>query len=149
MRSRRRLRTAGSRSRTSRLISIIYPARHCRGYGWFTSEDVKASSLAPYEAENTQQTKMPAIIGALQEHIDAEEERLSRQREESWRRQREEGRIRKRQLFEAGAVSGGHWSAVSRDFTAAATAGPIGPFRAKISAGRFFGSRRSEIPARS
>ncbi len=74
-------------------------------YSQIPNDDLQASCLALYEAEKVQGTEMPAIIGALQEHIEAEEDRLSREREEGWRRHQEEERLRKQQLFEAGADS--------------------------------------------
>ena len=46
---------------------------------------------------------MPAIVGAIQEHIELEEERLSREHEEDYRRHKEEERIRLQQRFVAGA----------------------------------------------
>jgi hypothetical protein len=81
-------------------------AVHEEPYNQYPNEDVKASCLTLFESEKAQGTEMPAIIGALQEHIEAEEDRLSREREEGWRRHREEERLRKQQLFEAGADSG-------------------------------------------
>jgi len=74
-------------------------------YSHFPNDDLKASCLALYEAEKAQGTEMSAIIGALQEHVEAEEDRLTREREERWRRHQEEERIRKQQRFEAGADS--------------------------------------------
>lgn len=49
---------------------------------------------------------MPAIIGALQEHIELEEERLSREREEARIRHLAEERLRAQQRFMAGADYG-------------------------------------------
>ena len=69
------------------------------------NDDLQASCLALYEAEKAQGTEMPAIIGALQEHIEAEEDRLSREHEEGWRRRQQEERLQKQQRFEAGADS--------------------------------------------
>jgi hypothetical protein len=74
-------------------------------YSQYPDEEVKASCLALYEAEKAQGTEMAAIIGALQEHIEAEQDRLSREREEGWRQRQREERLRKQQLFEAGADS--------------------------------------------
>lgn len=49
---------------------------------------------------------MPAIIGALREHIELEEERLSREREEARLRYLAEERLRAQQRFMAGADCG-------------------------------------------
>ena len=59
----------------------------------YPNEDVQQSCLALYEAEKAQGTEMAAIIGALQEHVELEEDRLSREREEEYRRQKEEERL--------------------------------------------------------
>lgn len=75
-------------------------------YGHYPNEDVKASCLALYEAEKAQGTEMPAIIGALQEHIEVEEDRLSRKRDEAYRRHQAEERVRAQQRFMAGADCG-------------------------------------------
>jgi hypothetical protein len=59
---------------------------------------------------------MPAIIGALREHIEVEEDRLRCEREETYRRNREAERIRLEERFLSGADSG--WTPVkgSADF---------------------------------
>jgi hypothetical protein len=49
---------------------------------------------------------MLAIIGALREHIEFEEDRLSREREEARLRYQAEERLRAQQLFMAGADCG-------------------------------------------
>lgn len=74
-------------------------------YSPFPNDDLKASCLGLYEAEKSQGTEMSAIIGALREHIDAEEDRLNREHQELLRRLQEEERVRKQQLFEGGADS--------------------------------------------
>lgn len=74
-------------------------------YSQYPDDELKASCLALYEAEKAQGTEMAAIIGALQEHIEVEQDRLSREREEGWRQRQQEERLRKQQLFEAGADS--------------------------------------------
>ena len=45
-------------------------------YSSYPNEELKAGCLALYEAEKAQGTELPAIIGALQEYIELEEERL-------------------------------------------------------------------------
>jgi hypothetical protein len=75
-------------------------------YGQYPNEDVKASCLALYETEKAQGTEMPAIIGALKEHIELEEDRLRREREEARLRYQTEERLRAQQRFMAGADCG-------------------------------------------
>ncbi len=81
-------------------------AIHEEPYAQYPNEDIKASCLALYEAEKAQGTKMTAIIGALQEHVELEEERINRKREDSLRRLREEERLRAQQQFSAGTDCG-------------------------------------------
>jgi hypothetical protein len=76
----------------------------------YPNEELKAGCLALYESEKAQGTELPAIVGALQEHIELEEERLRREREENYRRNREEERIRLEQKFLSGADCG--WTQV-------------------------------------
>jgi hypothetical protein len=72
----------------------------------YPNEELKAGCLTLYESEKAQGTELPAIVGALQEHIELEEERLRLEREETYRRNREEERIRLEQKFLSGADSG-------------------------------------------
>jgi hypothetical protein len=81
-------------------------AIHEEPYGYHPNDDVKASCLALYEAEKAQGTEMPAIIGALQEHIEFEEDRLGREREVARLRYQAEAHLRARQRFMAGADCG-------------------------------------------
>ena len=74
-------------------------------------EDLKAGCLALYEAERAQGTELRAIIGALQEHIEAEAHRLAREREEAWRRVREEAQKTLEARFLNGAECG--WTPVN------------------------------------
>jgi hypothetical protein len=76
----------------------------------YPNEGLKAGCLILYEAEKAQGTELPAIVGALQEHIELEEDRLSRDREETYRRNREGEWIRLEQKFLSGADSG--WTQV-------------------------------------
>jgi hypothetical protein len=78
----------------------------------YPNDDLKASCLALFETEKAQGTELPAIIGAIQEHIELEEERLSREQQERYRRQREEERVRLEQRFLAGADCG--WTPVGK-----------------------------------
>lgn len=45
-------------------------------YSDFPRDELQPGCLALYEAEKAEGTEMPAIIGALQEHVEREEERL-------------------------------------------------------------------------
>ena len=75
-------------------------------YVRYPNEDIKDGCLALYEAEKAQGTEMRAIIGALEEFIDLEEERLRCEREERFRRERQEEKDRLTQRFMAGADCG-------------------------------------------
>uniref|UniRef100_Q07PN6 Uncharacterized protein n=1 Tax=Rhodopseudomonas palustris (strain BisA53) TaxID=316055 RepID=Q07PN6_RHOP5 len=72
----------------------------------YPNEELKAGCLALYEIEKAQGTDMPAIVGAIQEYIEFEEERLRREREEAYKRSREEARIALQQRFMSGADCG-------------------------------------------
>jgi hypothetical protein len=76
----------------------------------YPNEDLKAGCLALYEIEKAQRTGLPAIIGALREYIELEEDRLSRERDETYRRNREAERVRLEEKFLSGADSG--WTPV-------------------------------------
>jgi hypothetical protein len=85
-------------------------------YSHYPNEDLKTGCLALYEAEKAKGTELPAIIGALQEHVELEEERLRREQQETYRRNQEDERIRLEQRFLAGADCG--WTQIdkSQDF---------------------------------
>ncbi|TWB67155.1 hypothetical protein FBZ94_101836 [Bradyrhizobium sacchari] len=55
---------------------------------------------------------MRAIIGALQEHIEREEDRLRREREENWRRLKADERAKLEQRFSSGADCG--WTKIEK-----------------------------------
>jgi hypothetical protein len=78
----------------------------------YPNEELKASCLALYEAEKTLGTELPAIVGAIQEHIEIEEERLRHEREETYRENREKERILLQQRFLAGADCG--WTKIEK-----------------------------------
>jgi hypothetical protein len=59
----------------------------------YPNEDLKSGCLALYETEKAQGTELPAIVGALREYIELEEDRLRREREETYRRNREAERV--------------------------------------------------------
>jgi hypothetical protein len=81
-------------------------------YSSYPKDDLKTGCLVLYEAEKAQGTELPAIIGALQEHIELEEERLRREQQETYRRHQEAERIRLQQRFLAGADGG--WTQIER-----------------------------------
>lgn len=72
-------------------------------YNRYPNEDVKEGCLAVFERERSAGTEMIAIIGAIQEFIEFEEERLRVLNEERYRQSREEERVRQEQMFMAGA----------------------------------------------
>jgi hypothetical protein len=76
----------------------------------YPNEELKAGCLVLYQIEKSEGTELPAIIGALQEYIELEEDRLRREQEETYRRNREAERIRLEQKFLSGADSG--WTPV-------------------------------------
>lgn len=78
-------------------------AFHEEPYEPYPNEDVREGCLALYEREKAAGTELPAIIGALQEYVEAEEERFRREHEERWKRHREEERIALERRFLAGA----------------------------------------------
>ncbi len=79
-------------------------------YASYPNDNLKVGCLALYETEKTEGTEMPAIIGALQEYIEAEENRLAMEREQSYRRAREQERIQAQQKFLSGADCG--WTSI-------------------------------------
>jgi len=81
-------------------------------YMSYPNDDVKDSCLALYQLEKEQGTEMRAIIGALQEHVERQEERLRRERDENWRRVKEEQRIALERRFLSGADCG--WTAIGK-----------------------------------
>lgn len=79
-------------------------------WGEYPNEDLRVGCLALYETETALGTELPAIIGALREFIELEEDRLRRERDESCRRHREAERVRLEEKFLSGADSG--WTPV-------------------------------------
>jgi hypothetical protein len=81
-------------------------------YSAYPNDELQAGCLALYETEKAAGTEMSAIIGALQEHIEQEEARLRRERDERYRQLREEDRLRREQRFLSGADCG--WTPIDR-----------------------------------
>ncbi|MET4017190.1 hypothetical protein [Bradyrhizobium sp. S3.2.12] len=75
-------------------------------YTTYPNDFLREGCQALYHSENAQGTAMPAIIGALQEHIEREDDRLRREQEESYRRWKEEERVKLEQRFLSGADCG-------------------------------------------
>ncbi|MDA9492365.1 hypothetical protein [Bradyrhizobium sp. CCBAU 11361] len=80
----------------------------------YPNDELKPSCLALYEAEKAQGTELRAI--ALQEHIEASEERLRQERDVEYRRLRDEDRVRREQRYLAGADCGWTQLTNSEDF---------------------------------
>lgn len=78
----------------------------------YPKDELRDSCLALYQAEKASGTEMRAIIGALQEHIEREEERLRQEQQEQYRRWREEERVKLEQRFLLGADCG--WTKIER-----------------------------------
>lgn len=72
-------------------------------FSGYPNDDVKDGCLALYNAERMAGSDMMAIIGAIQEFIEAEEERLRVEREAKYRQSQQEERVRQEQMFMAGA----------------------------------------------
>jgi hypothetical protein len=77
----------------------------------YPNDELRAGCLDFYEKEMAQGTELPAIIGALQQHIEQEEDRLRREQEETYRRHRETERVQRLQRFLSGADCG--WTKVT------------------------------------
>lgn len=78
-------------------------AFHEEPYASYPNEELRDGCLALYEREKSAGTELPAIIGALQEHVDSEEDRLRKEHEAAWRKRQEEERLALEQRFLAGA----------------------------------------------
>lgn len=76
----------------------------------YPNEGLKDGCLALYAAEKQQGTEFIAIVGALREHIDLEEEHLRRERDEAYRAAKEESQLKRRQRFYSGADVG--WTSI-------------------------------------
>ncbi|WP_271594367.1 hypothetical protein [Bradyrhizobium sp. CCBAU 65884] len=72
----------------------------------YPNDDLEPGCLALYEAEKAQGTEPPAIVGAIREYIEAEEERLRREREVAYHQFKEEERLRREHRYLSGADSG-------------------------------------------
>lgn len=78
----------------------------------YPKDELKDGCVALYQSEKVDGTEMRAIIGALQEHIEREEDRLRHEQEERYRLWREEERIKLEQRFLSGADCG--WTKIDK-----------------------------------
>lgn len=78
----------------------------------YPKDDLKDGCVALYQSEKVDGTEMRTIIGALQEHIEREEDRLRQEQEQSYRRWREEERVKLEQRFLSGADCG--WTQIDK-----------------------------------
>ena len=81
-------------------------------YASYPDDDLEDGCLALYLSEKARGTEMRAIIGALQEHLEREEERLRLEREENYRQHKEDQRFKLEQRFLSGADCG--WTPIER-----------------------------------
>jgi hypothetical protein len=72
----------------------------------YPEEDLREGCLALYRIEKDQGTELIAIVGAIREHIEREEERLRRERDEAYRASREQELEKRKQRFLWGADVG-------------------------------------------
>ena len=78
----------------------------------YPNDELRDSCLALYQAEKASGMEMRAIIGALQEHMEREEERLRQEQQERYRRWREEERVKLEPRFLLGADCG--WTKIEK-----------------------------------
>lgn len=81
-------------------------------YTSYPNDALKDGCQALYHSEKEQGTEMRAIIGALQEHIEREDDRLRRERDENYRRWKETERVKLEQRFLSGADCG--WTRIDK-----------------------------------
>jgi len=72
-------------------------------YSTYPNDDLKDGCLALFAEEKALGTELPAIIGRLTEHVEAEEERLRLEREASYKALRETERLAAEQRLLSGA----------------------------------------------
>jgi hypothetical protein len=78
-------------------------AFHEEAYASYPREVHQPGCLALFETEMAQGTELPAIIGALQEFVEREDERLRIEQEAAWRQRAQEERFALEQRFLSGA----------------------------------------------
>lgn len=81
-------------------------------YTTYPNDALKEDCQALYHSEKAQGTEMRAIIGALQEYIEQEDDKLRREQEENYRRWKEDERVKLEQRFLSGADCG--WTRIEK-----------------------------------
>jgi hypothetical protein len=101
---------------TSTDVAQRLRAIHEERYEPYPNDALQEACLALYEREKDQGTELPAIVGAVQEFVEREEERLQRELQERLRTAREEERLALERRFASGADC--KWTPVgeSQDF---------------------------------
>lgn len=91
----------------------------------FPREEFQPGCLALYEREKAEGAELPAIVGALQEFVETEEERLRQEQQEEYRRRREQEQNAKERRLLSGADC--KWTQIrkSPNWYCRATPGPI------------------------
>ncbi len=87
-------------------------AFHEEPYDPYPNEDLQAGCLALYELEKAEGTELPAIVGALQEFLEPEEQRLHEEHQVAWRERVEQERIALVRRFFSGADC--KWTAIQK-----------------------------------
>lgn len=85
-------------------------------FNGYPNDAVKDGCVSLYNSERSVGTEMTAIIGAIREFIEIEEERLRVEREAKYRQAQEEDRVRQLQMFMAGADTSWIKVGTSKDF---------------------------------
>jgi hypothetical protein len=81
-------------------------------YTTYPKDELQRGCLDLYGVEKANGTEMRAIIGALREHLEREEERLREEQQERYRRWKENERVRVEQIFLSGADCG--WTPIEK-----------------------------------
>lgn len=99
------------------LTDVIQRMRdfHEKAHNKYPDERLRQGCLAIYEDEGRQGTELPAIIGAIQEYVEREDERLRIEREAAWRVATKAAQDALEQRFLSGADS--KWTPVGNSKT--------------------------------
>lgn len=87
-------------------------AFHEEPYTPLPNDELREGCIAIYQKEKSEGTEMAAIVGALQAHVEREEERLRHEFQEKYRRQQEDARLELEQRFLSGADC--KWTPINR-----------------------------------
>lgn len=114
-------------------------AVHEERFNSYPNEQLKEGCLALFRSEDTAGTELAAIVGALQEYVEAEEERLRVERQGAWRQHAEgSGWPWNSDFCLARTANGRLWTS-PRNCTAASTDEPIGSRRRRTRCGTWIG----------